>query len=367
MDPIRVNFSNSLVNLSSSILNYYGVTPFHHTIQAMDEILSSHENKKVAVLLFDGLNKYIRRLHLKPTDALIKKRKFDITSVFPPTTVAATTAFLTGLYPYETGWLGWCQHFNDLNVTVDMFSNNISKTTVKYHEDISYKYCPFKTIIELINERTIYKAGSVYPIKINNGEAKNLDSFFSNIDNKLKSNDFIYAYWTDPDSTIHQNGVNDISVKTIIKNINKKVTKLAKDNKDTIFIVIADHGLIDSVYDDITIHDDLYQLLEIDPFLDSRAVFVKIKDNQQALFKRLFEEYYGKDYRIYSKNDVIENKFFGEGKKHKYFDNFLGDFLIVSLNEHTLLIPKEGETPLIACHSGTMEEEAIIEVSVFNS
>ena len=41
----------------------------------------------------------------------IKNRIKSITSVFPPTTTAATTSMLSGLNPNEHGWLGWDLYF----------------------------------------------------------------------------------------------------------------------------------------------------------------------------------------------------------------------------------------------------------------
>ena len=46
-----------------------------------------------------------------------------INSVFPTTTVAATTAITTGRYPIETGYMGWCQYFSKANKTYEVFSS----------------------------------------------------------------------------------------------------------------------------------------------------------------------------------------------------------------------------------------------------
>ena len=137
MEYYKFNQSRCLVNLSNSILAHFGVKPFHHTLPELDEILKNHN--KVAVVLFDGLNSYIKKELLNENDALIKHSNIEIDSVFPPTTVAATTAFLSGKFPYENGWLGWCQHFNDLNVTLEMFTNNYFKKEGKYHLQASWE------------------------------------------------------------------------------------------------------------------------------------------------------------------------------------------------------------------------------------
>ena len=368
MKQYRCDFNNSLVNLSSSILKYYGIEPFHTTLKLLDELLGKKQYDKITVILFDGLNKYIKEQHLKSSDVLIKKVKFNITSVFPPTTAAATTAFLSGKFPIETGWLGWSQHFNNLNVTLDMFSNRISKTDEFYKTKASYEFCPYKTILDLINESNNAKAYSVYPQKINNGEAKDLSNFFDILNNKMKGNSkqFIYAYWTDPDSSIHAEGVHSHHVKDVIKYINKHVARLAKLNPDNLILVIADHGLIDAQYEYITEHKDLYSLLKFDPYLDSRSLLVQVKENKHQEFEDLFNRYYGERYLLLPKQKYLEEQYFGIGKTFDKIDNFLGDYLITALTEKTLVVPDPNGEELIGQHAGSMEEEFVISVAVFN-
>lgn len=366
MKPFLCNFNQSLVNLSSSILKYFGIEPFHSTIKELDDILNQKDYKKVTVLLFDGLNKYIKSLHLKSTDCLINNSKFDITSVFPPTTVAATTAFLSGKFPIENGWLGWSQRFHDLNVTVDMFSNKISSTKEKYSDDISYKYCPYTSIIDLINQSGKAHASSVFPKVVSGGEATDIANFFDILNSKMKKDErqFIYGYWTEPDSLIHKHGTTSSIVRQNIKYINKQVAALAKNNPENLIIVIADHGLIDAKYDDVREHSDLFNLIS-EHHLDARAVFVDVKEENHQQFKELFNKYYSDNYVLYTKDEYIQNQVFGKGNEHPYFSNFLGDFLIISLNEHSLMLD-DLHPDMIGLHSGGMEKEFIISVAVFN-
>ncbi len=238
--------THSLVNLSSSILKHYGVNPFHEPIKEIDDLLEKSHNHNICVILFDGLGKYIKHKHLSKNDSLIRREFIDITSVFPPTTVAATTAFLSAKYPFENGWLGWKQHFNDLNMTIEMFTNTVAYSYKPLNDNISYKRCEYESIIDLINKKENYKAYTIYPTNIDKNGAKDLNHFFELINYKSKGNNqFIYAYWSEPDHTLHDEGTDSIKVKRLIKEINKKVTKLAKDNPQTMFLIIEDHGLID--------------------------------------------------------------------------------------------------------------------------
>ena len=99
MNKVEIHNENSLVNLSNSILKHFGVTPFHDSIPEIDTILKGHD--KVVVVLFDGMGQNITRLHLKEDSFIRSHYVHTINSTFPPTTAAATTAFLTGKYPID--------------------------------------------------------------------------------------------------------------------------------------------------------------------------------------------------------------------------------------------------------------------------
>ncbi len=120
MNRFKVHNENTLVNLSNSILKHFGATCFHESIPEIDELLKGH--KKVVAVLFDGMGQNITRLHLKENSYIRSNYVTTINSTFPPTTAAATTAFLTGKYPIETGWLGWAEYFKDYDRKVLLFA-----------------------------------------------------------------------------------------------------------------------------------------------------------------------------------------------------------------------------------------------------
>ena len=362
--------THSLVNLSSSILKHYGVTPFHSTIQEIDDILTSSNKKNICVILFDALGKHVRGSLLGEKDSINRREVLEITSVFPPTTVAATNAFLSAKYPYENGWLGWKQHFNDLNITIDMFSNTVSWGGEKLNKPLSYDRCSYDSIIDLINKTEKYKAYRISPKKIMPDGPESLNELFKHLDTKVKGdNQFIYTYWDEPDHSLHEFGTSSLQTKRLVKSINVKMAKLAKNNPQTLFIVISDHDIIDITFLDIEEHKDLYEMLEYKPSVDSRALMIKLKNGNVDEFKSLFKKYYGDgDFLLYTKEEIIKNEVFGFGTKHKEFDNFLGDLLIISLSDKTFLIKDDnGETHQFkAAHSGGTKQETIIGVSIYN-
>ena len=112
---------HNLVTFSNSFLKHFGVKPFHETEEKVDEILKGHD--KIAVILFDGMGQNIVRKHLKEKSYIRQNYLCTINSTFPPTTTAATTGFLTGKYPIETGWMSWTQYFEKYQRNIILFMN----------------------------------------------------------------------------------------------------------------------------------------------------------------------------------------------------------------------------------------------------
>ena len=296
----------------------------------------------------------------------------EITSVFPPTTVAATTALLSGKYPKETGWLGWSQYFNQIDRTIDMFSGRDSfKATIKLEPNPSYTYNSYESIIQILNNTEGVTATQIMPSSIIPGNINSLNQFMSAISKEMskKGRHFTYAYWTDPDSTIHEYGVDHVYTHNIIREINKEVAKLIKENKNGLVILLADHGLIDTEPLYLDEHEDLYELLIDDCYLDARANFYRIKDFEKngTKFKTLFEKYYGEHFKLYTREEVIANNIFGLGNEHPTFKNFVGDFLSIGITNKSVICPKkDNDFILIGHHSGGTEEERMVSISIFN-
>ena len=362
--------THNLVTFSNSFLKHFGVTPFHQTEEAVDEALKGH--KKVVVLLFDGMGRNIVRKHLVESSYIRKNYLCTINSTFPPTTTAATTAFLTGKYPIETGWMAWAQYFEKYNRNLILFRNTDYNTEEEVlPKDIANTELPIKTIIELINENN--KDVSAFDIKrfpVDPTGPKTLKQLEKRINKTLKGLDkcFCYFYFDTPDREMHVNGINVKKIHKLVNDINDMVERVTKENPDTLFFTFADHGHINVKFFDICEHEDLYSSLRLPLTFEKRTPVFYVKDGEQKKFVKLFMKYYGKYFDLLSKKEALDLQIFGEGKPSKMVESFIGDFVAPSISKYCLYASKEMKDMKIfkGHHAGNTIEEMQIDVSAYN-
>ena len=372
---MKIYNENSLVNLSNSILKHFQAETFHNTIPEIDEKLKGH--KKVVVVLFDGMGRNIIRKHLKENSFIRSHYLTTINSTCPPTTAAATTAFLTGKYPIETGWIGWDTYFKDYDKNIILFRSrdfNTKELLINEGEQsIADRYYPTTKIFELIekeNNNAKAKAFMRYPIE-EDGPKYLLFDGVRKLNKFLKENDecFAYFYWDSPDREMHMNGIDSWKVKYQVKKAEHFLKKVAKKNPDTLFISIADHGHINYKLLDICEHEDLYSLLSKKVGMEKRCASFFIKENKNKEFEELFNKYYGEYFELLSKKEVLDIKMFGEGKPAPSVLDAFGDYIAIATKEYGLWASKEFnyQERFKGHHAGGTTEERGIDISIFNN
>ena len=353
-----VDYDNSIVAVSNSILKYFNIKPFHKTLDDLDKILENGY-KNVVLLILDGLGSYNLAESLDK-DAYLKIHKIrDIETVFPPTTTAATTSYLTGLTPSEHNWCGWDMYFKDTNETISLYPNKLKDSDIKPKLNVKDRsYMKFKSLVDLINEKGVDKAYYAYPFD-DAHPCLNLQDVTTRIKDLCRQDGkkFIYAYLENPDKLFHQYGIHSIKAIKEIENINAEIEKLSKTLNDTILIISADHGLVKVRYVNIKESiPELYNMLERTTALEPRCTAIKLKDNvKKEDFEAVFDKYLKNSFRLLTKDEVFEYGLFGP-KRSSYLEDTLGDYLIVA-TRNTCLNYDENSPIFKANHAGFTKKE----------
>lgn len=367
-EDIKVDFDNSILALSNSLLHHYGVPTEYKSLPLLDKELAA-DYQNVVFLILDCLGKNILEYHLNPRDFLYRQRIADISTVFPPTTAAATITFHSGLPPLASGWIGWMNYFPQYGHIIENFRNTDFYTgeelTTPHPAETILKY---KTIYEKITEQNPdVEYHQVFPAFIEGG-AETFDELCEGIAKAVKSSDkrkIISAYWTEPDHTMHYNGIHSEQAAVLIREINDKLEKLCADLHNTLVIISADHGGID--VDDVIIeHQDLIDTFRLPPTIESRTISFWIKEGQEEEFERLFEQYYGKEFVLFTKEEFLQSHILGYGKQHPLIDAMLGEYVAIATG--TLSINYDSgkrEVKLFkATHAGYTKEEMTVPLIV---
>lgn len=359
---MKNNYNECITNLACSIQKYFGIEYMNNTLNYIDEILEKRKPQNVIVMLFDGMGSKIIDRVLKKEDLFIKNRLKSITTVFPATTVAATTAMRTGLNPVETGMLGWNMYYKDLDKTITTFfgieKGDETKTVIEQALNYRKKYMIEKTIVEKINETGIYKGYELFPFGEN--AYNNLDDMIDKIKYicSQKGKKYIYAYDDEPDRSLHKFGCDDKKVFDLIKCRNNMVEKMSKEVKDTIIFVVADHGHISVENIFLKDYPKITNMLLRTTSLEPRAVNFFVKDEYKDKFKYEFEKEFEDFFYLLNKEEVIKKKLYGKGKENKVFQDVLGDFLAIAKSKKALL--DIGDEILKSQHAGYTDDEILI-------
>ncbi|MBQ4584433.1 MAG: alkaline phosphatase family protein [Bacilli bacterium] len=361
-----IDYLNCIVGIPNSILKHYGLKEFNNSLKMLDEHLKNNNPKNIILIICDGMGYDFLENNLNKKDFLRKNLKSIISSVFPSTTASATTSIITGLYPNQHCWLGWDNYIKPLNKVVTMFLNK-EKDTNNYiaGENICHKYFGYKTIFDLINSNTKVKATYLSPF--DGIKYKSFDDMCNKIKkicNNEKQN-FIYAYYENPDSIIHKTGLESKEAKRNLKIINQKLEKLVNELNNTLIIITADHGLIKNEYIYLEDYDDIFNCLKHNTSIDSRASMIFVKANCINKFKELFLKNFEKDFLLFSKKEIIDKKIFGLGQNHKMFNSCLGDYIAVGIKNKAIKYKRNGPE-LKATHSGLTKSECLVPLIIIN-
>ncbi len=355
------NYDRSILSIASSVLNHFGVKDCQHkTLPEFDKLLEK-DYKNIVVMLFDGLGVSAINEHLNENDFLRKHFVCPISSVFPSTTVAATTAIESGYSPVETAWLGWDLYFDEIGENVAVFRNALQKNgKPAANYNVAWKYIPYKRIFERIEEIN-GKGSAIYVSPFSKHRIKSVPHICKTVKrlSRRRKKKYIYTYWHQPDGAMHGHGVTSKEAHEQILHINREVEKLCGKLQNSLIIITADHGLCDGTTKYLEDYPQLMELLKIPPSVEPRALSFFVKDGEAEKFKTEFNKIFGSSFRLMTKNEVFSEKLLGYGTPHPKTADFIGDFFAVALDK-TCIDYKRGNYEFVGVHAGLTEEEMTV-------
>jgi hypothetical protein len=368
LDPTLFDKKTTLVNFASSLLQHYGVTPFHSTIPEVDQALEGH--KKVVVFLFDGASEYNLNLYPHQTAFMRDHKLVTIHSVNPATTVACTSSFLSGKFPIETGYLGWSLYFKEKGLSIDVFPNRETVSEKKLEgPNLMETTCPYDNLAKLMSAKGV-KAACQFMAPLYDGTGpKNLKEVGSKAGAFFdQGGEFLYSYWGCPDSLLHKYGVKSWHIRHNLRSINKTVKKFCQKHPDVLVFTMADHGLIDVQYRDLAAFPEIEECLLRPYSIEGRTPTFWVKGDKHQQFEQAFAKAFGDKFYLMSREEVLEKGYFGEGTPNSHSLDFIGDYLAVALDKD-ILCDSSVKSPVKVHkghHAGGTKEEREVLLGCYN-
>jgi len=361
MKTTMPNYSECITNLSNSILKHFNIETYHNTISVIDNILDK-DYKNVIVILCDGMGSILLDEMLDEDAFLIKNRIKTITSVYPPTTTAATTSMLSGLNPNEHGWLGWDLYFKNENKVISMFTNTIKDSEILAADyNVAKATFPYESIVDKIGKN--YESYALLPFL--NQKYKILGNQIEKIIelSKTQNKKFIYAYYEDPDHLLHDYGIDSEVVKREFENINNSLEYLCSSIEDSVVIVVADHGHINTKYYNLDDYPSIKNLLERTTSIEPRATSFKVFNSKKEEFVSEFNKHFKDEFWLLNKDEVIEKQIFGTGQNNIHFEESIGDYVALAKSNKGIIY-SDATTQFKSHHAGLTDREILIPLIV---
>ena len=137
---------------------------------------------------------------------------------------------------------------------------------------------------------------------------------------------------------------------------------------DTIVIISADHGHknIEKSYS-ILDYPDLQECFIMPPALESRCLTFWIKPNMKEKFVKKFNEKFKSEFWLMTREEFLQKNMLGFGEKHKKIEDFLGDYVAVSISDSIIVLETQlapGKSVKKSTHCGLTKEEMEVPVIV---
>lgn len=380
---IYPDYDKNIINITASILHYYGCD---HDYSALPELSSEYLDKFENIVFFvvDGLGTNVLEHHLPTTSLLRRNTVATLTSVFPPTTAAAISSFLSGTSPLEHGIIGWSLYFKEYFKLIDFLPLSDSTTGEplpefydevhdKMHfESIFKKIKVLKPEIEQYYVTPDYLVNSSYT-KMASDSAEmyayeELTKAIDYVQKTIKSNSnkkLFYCYTSEPDKSMHRDGTYTEGITAIMESVEKEIAKLKEQVKDTktLIIVTADHGMID-VADPIYLDKEkqLEECLILPPFPEPRFTSCFVHKDKETQFLEYMEQHKD-DFIVLSKEEFLEKGLLGRGTPHPRVLEMLGDYLVLAIGNRSIQTryPQTDRSfEFLAMHAGITAQEMLV-------
>jgi hypothetical protein len=377
----------SIVNLMSSLLQASGANSPYNPLPALPPAAIA-DVQNIVLLVIDGLG-YEYLVNLGHETIFQHYLRGNMTTVFPSTTAAGITTFLSGLAPQQHAMTGWFMHLKEFGAvsTILRFQPRCCDLMFSSQEgvkpDMIFNY---PTIFEQItrqpyavNPQRLKKTAyaSVANKYAQTAYFKTFSGCLRQIKRIVTANSekkFIYAYWGEFDHLCHEHGTTSTKVTDHFAELAKLLERFvhALANTPTTLIITADHGMIDtesSKIIQVKHHPGLRNTLILPLCGEPRAAYCYVHPAKTDQFETYIAQHFGHICELYRSEELIANHYFGLFEPDQRLFDRVGDYVLIMRDNYVIkdFLLGEEEKFHIGNHDGVSKEEMFVPLVVINT
>ncbi|MBD3407728.1 MAG: hypothetical protein GF411_16540 [Candidatus Lokiarchaeota archaeon] len=378
---VRPDYQNeSLVNLSCAVSRYLG-NATQYTPMDIDGVSLELCDKSVLLLVLDGMgyNYFLHHIHSGP---LRENLRVKLTSVFPASTGSAITSLFTATAPLQHGITGWYVYLKQLGVMTQF----LPFITLANDHPMDLEVAPFigsPSIVRNPQIRSItiqpkdivhskystFLSGDSYRVGCK-GLGNLVDTLSYHLSRSGKK--FIYAYHGNLDHLAHEYGCQHEKTIQHLHQMDEKISTFLEHNlpDDTIVLITADHGLIDTTPETRVYgadHPELMDSLIMPVCGDTRSGYCYVRPSKVDRFLNYIDDNLSYACDVKKSTDLVTEGWFGLDEPSSVFDGRIGDYVLMMKDNHAFLnsFPGHEREIVVGHHGGTTEDEMYVPLILF--
>lgn len=342
------------------------------------------EARNVVLLMVDGLG-YEYLTTRGAGSAMANALQGKMHSVAPPTTASAVSTFLTGQAPQQHGLTGWFMWMRELGSIVIVLpfqlragrcSLNDSPLTPRQlfaHEpvfnlldDECYSIMPDWLSESAFNLDHLGKAS----LMLHHG----IDDYYAQVLKAVQASEarkYIYAYWPSYDGIAHDAGVASKKLYEHFQRLDEGFAHLQQQlaGTDTLLLLTADHGFIDTTEQSrlsINDHPELLECLQLPLCGEPRMAYCYPRHDRRQAFVDYVQGQLAHAVDMHAGAALIEQNLYGLGEPHPELQSRVGEYVLLMKDNYTLTqtLPGEKGMNMTGQHGGLSRAEVEIPLVV---
>ena len=163
---------------------------------------------------------------------------------------------------------------------------------------------------------------------------------------------------------MHLTGTESGETRAVITDLERKVEQAAAGWSDTLLLVTADHGHMDSRNRCLSDHHEILDCLVRLPSIEPRTLNFFVKDAYKESFPGIFRRHFGDAFLLLTREEVLREKVFGPGQDRDDLPGMIGDYVALAVSDTSLFNTHIEAQMMPGGHAGLTREEITVPLIV---